>query len=142
MTRIENSIEINAPPEKVWSMIQWDKVVEWLPSIKKVEWTSDSHKAGATVEVKSELAGIKGVMDVETTEYIENKKLAWRARNFKMSGVRALSPIKKGTKVDIVDEYEMPYSILGKLIDKLRFRKAVVKNNEIGLGKLKAMLEK
>jgi carbon monoxide dehydrogenase subunit G len=141
LTRIENSIEINAPPEKVWSMIQWDKMAEWLPSIKKVGWTSENHLAGATVEVKSELAGIKGVMDVETTEYVENEKLAWRARNFKMSGARALSPITKGTKVDIVDEYEMPYSILGKLIDKLRFRKAVVRNNEIGLNKLKAMLE-
>ena len=38
--------------------------------------------------------------------------------------------------------YELPYSVLGKLIDKLRFRKAMEKSFEAGLKKLKDMMEK
>jgi len=35
LTRIEKSIEINAPPEKIWPMIQWDRTPEWY-----TPWTS------------------------------------------------------------------------------------------------------
>ena len=145
MTRIENSIEINASPEKIWPMIQWDRLPEWLDSCKNVEWTSkDKYKVGSTAHVKSELGGMKGEMDVEMTEVIENEKLAWRStsKNAPMFGFRYLSPTKAGTKVTTVEDYEMPYSILGKLIDKLRFHKAFEKSVDIGLKKLKDMLEK
>ena len=81
-------------------------------------------------------------MDVEITEVIENEKLAWRSTNFKMSGFRSLSSTKDGTKLTTVEEYEMPYSIIGKLIDKLWFRKAMEKEVETGLNNMKAMLEK
>jgi hypothetical protein len=39
-------------------------------------------------------------------------------------------------------EYELPYSIFGKLIDKLRVHKAMEKSFEAGLKKLKDMAEK
>ena len=52
-----------------------------------------------------------------------------------------LEPIAKGTKVTYLMDYEMPYSVLGKLIDKLRFRKAMEKSFEVGLKKLKSMME-
>ena len=145
MTRIENSIEIDASPEKIWPMIQWDKMPEWLDSCKKAVWTSkDKYKVGSTLQVRSELGGMKGEMDVEMTEVIENEKLAWQStsKNAPMSGIRTLSPTKAGTKVTTVEEYEMPYSILGKLIDKLQFHKAFEKSVDIGLKKLKDMLEK
>jgi len=38
--------------------------------------------------------------------------------------------------------YELPYSLLGKLIDKLHTRKAMEKSFEVGLKKLKDMMEK
>ena len=39
-------------------------------------------------------------------------------------------------------DYELPYSVLGKLIDKLRVHKALEKSFDIGLKKLKDILEK
>ena len=126
-------------------MIQWDRFPEWFAPTKKAEWTSkDKYKVGSTLHIKMSLAGIKGEWDAEYTEVIENKKLAWRSisSNLKMSGVRTLSPTKAGTELTSVEEYEMPYSILGKLTDKLRFRRAFEKSVDVGFKKLKDMLEK
>ena len=144
MTRVEKSIEIKAPPEKAWPMIDWDGWMQWYDPFKKVEWTSkDKRKVGATVHVTVELAGIKAVWDGETTEYTENEKVAWRSTggNFTGFGFNALSPTKDGTKVTIMMDYDLPYSILGKLIDKLRFHKAAEKSFDVALKKMKDMLE-
>ena len=147
MTRVERSIEIKASPEKLWPMIWWDGWTKWYAPFKegKVEYTSkEKNKVGATVHVIAELGGIKGEFDAENTEAIENEKVAWRTTggNFTGFGVNALSPTKAGTKVTIMMDYELPYSILGKIINKLRFQKALEKNIDTGLDKLKIMLEK
>ena len=56
MTRIEGSIEINASPEKVWSMIVHDRLPEWFDLFKKIELTSkEDDKLGATHHMTSEL---------------------------------------------------------------------------------------
>jgi hypothetical protein len=39
-------------------------------------------------------------------------------------------------------DYALPYSILGKIIDKLRVSKEMEKNIERGLNKMKDVLEK
>lgn len=146
LTKFEKSIEINALPEKVWPMIStWDGWVEWYDPFKKVEHTSkEKNIVGATVHITTELAGIKSAWDAEHTEVIENEKAAWRTTGggFTGFGVNAISPTKAGTKVNIMMDYDLPYSVLGKLIDKLRFHKAMEKSFDIGLQKLKDMMEK
>jgi uncharacterized membrane protein len=146
LTRIEKSIEINASPEKVWPMIDWDGWPQWYDPFKKVEWTTkDMHKVGAAVHITTELAGIKSTWDGETTEYTENAKVAWRTTGggFTGFGSNDLNPTKDGkTKVTIMMDYDLPYSVLGKLIDKLRFHKAMEKSFDIGLQKMKDMMEK
>ncbi len=53
------------PPEKIWSLVTWDRVPEWYESIKKAEWTSkEKDKVGSTVHVVSEIAGTKGEFDL------------------------------------------------------------------------------
>jgi uncharacterized membrane protein len=144
LTRIEKSIEINAPPEKVWSFINWDNVPKYYESVKKVEWTSKEHnRVGATLHFTSELAGVKGEADAEITEWTENKKASWRTitGNPTMIFTAALDPTEAGTKMTFAADYEMPYSILGKIIDKLRVHKAMEKDNENALKKLKVMAE-
>jgi uncharacterized membrane protein len=145
LTIAEKSIEINAPPEKIWPLIQWDRTPEWYPDWKKVEWTSkDKHKVGETVHIYVEAGGMKTELDYETTEVIENEKVAFRStrKNFKATGFHSLTPTKTGTKVTIFADYELPYSVLGKLIDKLRFHKVMEKSFDVGLKKLKDMMEK
>jgi hypothetical protein len=145
LTRVVRLIEINASPEKIWPMIQWDRTPEWYDDWKKVEWTSEEkNKVGSTVHIYVEAAGMKAELDYETTEIIENEKVAFRSigKNFKAIGFHGLTPTENGAEVTIDATYELPYSILGKLIDKLRFRKAMEKSFEVGLRKLKDMMEK
>jgi uncharacterized membrane protein len=145
LTRIEKSIEINVSPEKIWPIVRWENVPEWFDTVKKVEWTSKEHnKVGSTFHAISEAAGAKMEYDAEITEVIENEKMAARTTGGNLTSISSvsLSPTEAGTKVTITQEYEMPYSVIGKLIDKLRVRKAMEKSIDDALKKLKDTMEK
>ena len=145
MARIERSIEIKAPAEKVWPLLFWDRLPEWLDMFKKVVCTSEKRaEVGATFHVTSETAGVKGEFDVEITELIENEKGGWRstAGNFTAFGTTTLKPTETGSEVTFTIDYELPYSILGKIIDKLMVGRGIEKDFERGLEKLKNILEK
>jgi uncharacterized membrane protein len=145
LTRIEKSIEISAPIAKVFSLVNWDKVPEYYDSIKQVKWTSEPKmKVGATVHVLSEIAGAKGEWDAEITEYKDNEKVSWRTTGGNMTIIynATTEPTKAGTKLTTSFDYELPYSVLGKLIDKLRVHKAMEKESDKALQKMKEIAEK
>jgi len=144
LARIEKSMEINAPADKIWKMLFWDRIPEWLSGIKRAEYTSDNNEAvGATAHVVSETAGIKAEWDVETTEYVENEKARWRSTGGDVTAIEltTLNPTKTGTKITFVIDYDLPYSILGKIVDKLLVSREMDSNIENGLVTLKNMLE-
>jgi hypothetical protein len=87
---------------------------------------------------------VKTELDYETTEVIENEKVAFRStrKNFKATGFHSLTPTTTGTKVTIFADYELPYSVFGKLFDKVTFHRTMEKSFEVGLKKLKDMMEK
>jgi uncharacterized membrane protein len=145
LAKIEQSIDINAPVDKVFSLINWDRVPEYYDSIKKVEWISKPKmEVGATVHVMSEIAGAKGEWDAEITEFKENEKVSWRTISGNMTIIynAIVESAKTGTKLTTSFDYELPYSILGKLIDKLRVHKAMEKESEKALQKMKEIAEK
>ena len=143
MARIEKSIEIKAPSEKIWPMIQWERSPEWYAPFHTVEHKSKQRGVGEIVHISGEVAGMKAKWDAETTEQVVNEKAVWRSvgGDFTGFGSQVLSPTKTGTKLTMMMEYELPYSVLGKLIDKLRVSKALEKSFDVGLKKLKDMLE-
>jgi coenzyme Q-binding protein COQ10 len=145
MVRIEKTIEINALPEKIWSFISWERSPEWYTAFKEVEYTSKERGVvGETVHIKDEVAGAKAEWDGETTEKVVNAKIAWRSIGgaFNGFGSYTLTPAITGTKVAFMMDYVMPYSIFGKLMDKLRFQKAFEKTIDDGLKNLKELAEK
>ena len=146
MTKIEKSIEINAPPEKIWALnCKLERLPEWQPEFKTSKWTSmEKCKVGSTLHLTGEAGGFKADMDLEITDWKENEKMAWRTSTGTATGFGSvtLSPTKAGTKYTTIVEYELPYSVLGKIIDKLRVHKAMEKSYEGALKNLKAMAEK
>ena len=113
--------------------------------IKKVEFTSEEkEKIGATAHWIGEAGGVKSEWDTETTEWKPYERGAWRttAGTFTGIGSMTLSPTGEGTKATFMMEYELPYSILGKIIDKLRVFKAIEKGTIRALKNLKEMAEK
>ena len=144
MARIEQSIEINASAEMIWPIIRWDRVPEWMDIIKKVEYTSkEKDSVGATAHWIGEAGGVKSEWDTETTEWETNKRGAWRTTGGTFTGVGAmtLSPTRTGTKATFMMDYDLPYSILGKIIDKLRVQRAIEKGTTRALEKLKKTSE-
>ena len=143
MARVEKSIEINASLEKINSTIKWERFPEWFDSFKKVEWASkEKEKVGSTIHVTSEIAGMKAEYDAEIVEFTKNT-LRWRTigGNFTAISTGTLSPTDSGTEFTIAIDYELPYSILGKMIDKLRVHKAMEKDLEKGLRGIKNTAE-
>ena len=145
MARIDKSIEINTTPGRVWEMIYWDRIPEWLETIIKAEYASENKdQAGATAHIEAEAAGVKAEWDVEVTEYVKNEKAAWRTTsgNFTAIGLTTLTSKEGSTQMRFMIDYDLPHSILGRIIDKLVVGRAVEEDIERGMKKLKDILEK
>lgn len=151
MTRIERSIEINVTPEKIWPMVFWDRSPEWLGLIKEAECTSEKRDTvSACYHLIGKAMGRKFEFDVEFTDLVENEKCSWRtvSGNFigfgtciHAFGTTTLTPIEGGTRMTIIMNYRLPYSILGRIIDKLVVTREMKKGLEKGQEKLKSILE-
>ena len=143
MGRIEKSIEIKAPPEKVWEMLAFDKAQEWMDGWKSVKYTSEVHtpedkyKVGASAHITEHVK-----YDFEITESLKNEKIVWRSNKFSMIRSHTLKPTEMGTEVAIVFDYTSSYSILGKIVDKAGGVRIARKEIEKSLEKLKSILEK
>jgi uncharacterized membrane protein len=145
--RIEKSIEIGAPREKVWEMLALDRLPEWNEEYGDVKYTSevrnteDKYRVGASSH--TEIKGA-GAIDFEITESLENKKM-----KFRMLGKRAnntvvtygLESIDEGTRFAYVTTFKLPWGIFGTLLDKLG-KRFLEKEAEKSLEKLKSILEK
>jgi uncharacterized membrane protein len=146
LVRIEKSIEIKAPSERVWEMLAFDKAQEWMEEWKSVEYTSevrsseDKYKVGASAHITEKHAGIEFYFEI--TESLENEKIVWRSNKFSMIRSYTLKPTEMGTIVTTVFEYTSPYSILGKIVDKVGGVRIAEKEVEKSLEKLKSIVEK
>jgi uncharacterized membrane protein len=144
--RIETSIVINASPEKVFALLtNVERLPEYNDLIKEAKITS---KKRTGVESTRHYVGVaggeSGEWDSVVTEWVENERIAWRTTSgdFAAFGSDTLKPVRGGTKHTTVMNYELPYSILGRIIDKLKVSKDIEKGMIKGLQNLKNFLEK
>ena len=132
MAKLTKSIEIEASPEKVWTFItDIKKMNDAMKGWSEGESTSKTVGVGATTHYVGAAGGSTAEWDMEVTEFVKNKKMASRtigASKFKMTSSETLEPTTKGTKFTFSMEYGVPYSILGKLVDKLKVSKDMEKN--------------
>ncbi len=146
MTKLTKSIEIQASPEKVFAFMLSDKMNDVWGQWMEGKWTSEGPvKVGSISHwtAKPDFK-IKGEWDEVVTEFEENRMMTMRTvegSKMKMGVTGLLEPIANGTKVTYTEEYEVPYSVLGKLMDKLSLRKETEKFMESFLEKLKKNIE-
>ena len=121
MTKIERTFDVPARPENVFAEVsdpaRWpgwcDFVKSASPSGSRAHWVYN-------------LGGMKVESDTELTERRENAVYAFRqTQGFLKSGTTRLelAPTNAGSQVTWTLEYELPYSYLGKLVDKLKGKK-------------------
>ncbi len=147
LTEIEKSIEIGAPPEKVWEILAFDRMPEWMEEWKNMKYTSevrtpkDKYGVGASAHVTEK----HGEFDLEITESLENEKIAASSKGkyrypwmgggrVTMAVTYTLKPVEEGTKLT----YAMDYEMFGGRLGKGYLEKSIEKS----LNNLKSILEK
>jgi len=128
--RVERSIEIKASPEKVWEMLALDRLLEWntgyKSELKGVEYTSEVRSPQDKLRVGASAHGIPKKQEepikynFEITESLENQKITYRLYGrYRGLVTHILEPVGEGTKATFVVDYEMPWGIPGKILEKL-----------------------
>jgi uncharacterized membrane protein len=103
--RFESSIEINAPAEKVWAMI--DKLEEWpqwMPSIKNIERLSkEPLTVGSQLSVTATVSGLTVTLLMTITEFVPERTVVMQGKALGTSLTRfyTLEPVNGKTKVTI-----------------------------------------
>ena len=146
MTKLTKSIEIEASPEKVFTLINDLKKMNALSKgFAEGEYISKGPVGvGTTMHYVAKAGGQQSEHDMEVTEFVKNNKVVAHtigASKLKMQMSYTLEPTAKGTKLTFSVDYELPYSILGKIVDKLRVSKDMEKSIERMLRNTKNALE-
>jgi carbon monoxide dehydrogenase subunit G len=144
--KLTKSIEIEAAPEKVFAFtIDLDKMNEASKGFAELVKTSKGPLGvGSILHQVGQSGGSAAEVDCEITEFVENKKWAARtigASKLKMDYSWNVEPTAKGTKLTYIMDYKLPYSIVGKLIDKLKVSKDMEKKIGNSIENIKKALE-
>ena len=149
MGRVESSIEIEAPIETVFVFLSNPKNQEkiFVDSEVKIEDVSKQPiGVGTGYRISAVIAGRK--VDLhwhEIVEFEENRRVV----NHEVKGgptkkeemTFAFETTDKGTKVTMTVDYEFPYSVLGKIVDKLMAKKGFERWIKGGAQRAKEILE-
>jgi len=125
--RVEKSVEIKASPEKVWEILAFDRMPEWMEEWKNMKYTSevrtskDKYRVGASAHVTEK----HGEFDLEITESLENEKITALSKGkykypwmgggkMTMTVTYTLKPVEEGTELTYAMDYEMSLERFGK----------------------------
>jgi uncharacterized membrane protein len=103
--RFESSIDISAPAERIWALI--DKLEEWpqwMPSIKRIEIVSKGPLAvGSRLSVTARVSGLMLKLLMTITKFVpeRNVVLEGKALGTKLTRFYALEPASGRTKITI-----------------------------------------
>jgi len=128
-------------------MLALDRLPEWMDALEmesgkytsEVRTPEDRYRVGASAHITEK----RWEYDLEVTESLKNEKLTARSKGkYTYTMTFILKPVEEGTKLTCMGDFEMPWGILGKALDKLYAQRAGEKQTERALEKLKSILEK
>ena len=144
--KVQKSIEIAAPPEKVWPfLVEPENVLKWCITFKKFGYTSKQRSGvGTTLYIEEKAGGPLMKLNFVIDEWEENKKLALKmtSGNF-VKGYeqwQTIEPIPSGSRFTFAEDVKMPWWIIGRLIGFLG-RSSSEKHVKEMLIKLKSLAE-
>ena len=117
--RFESIIDINAPVDKVWTLIdkleQWS---QWMPSIKKIERVSKGPlTAGSQLSVTARVSGLTVTLLMTITEFVPERNVVMKGKALGTNLIRFynLEPLDGKTKVTIGGEVSGALAWLARL---------------------------
>ena len=151
MGRVESSVEIEVPIEKVFVFFSNPKNQErvFVDYSMKIEDVS-KHPIGVGTRYRTScvIAGIKAKPHLhELVEFEKNRRIVDREVKGGGGSLRTeeltytFGATDRGTKVTLTIDYKLPYSVIGEVLDKLRMRKAFEHFSKDGVQKAKEILE-
>jgi uncharacterized protein YndB with AHSA1/START domain len=120
-----DSIEIAAPPAKIWPvLVEPEKILQWCLTFKKFEYTGDRHSGpGTTFYVEEKSTGPLMKLNFKVDEWEENRKIAFSmtSGNVVKSYMQAwtIEPLPSGSRFSFVERFELPYGFIGKIIESM-----------------------
>jgi len=117
MTKIRESVDIDAPAERVWAVVQEDatNAPRWSTNVARIEkLDKDPPGKGTRYRYHLELpGGLKETLEVEQTVYTRPKRCAGRFTRGPLKGTWSYTYSEKAGATHVV--YEMDYELGGLL---------------------------
>ena len=144
--KIQKSIEIAEPPEKIWPfLVEPEKILKWCITLQKYEYTGKQRSGiGTPFYFEEKAGGPLMKLNFTVTEWVENQKLTSKmtSGNF-VKGYEqwwTIENIPSGSRFNFVEDVKMPWGILGRLIGFFS-RSSSEKHAKEMLVKLKSLAE-
>lgn len=142
---VSMSVDIEAPPEKVWPyLVEPEKTMQWFTALKKFEWTSEEQGGvGSIFYWYEEASDRKFNLWFETTERVENEVFGYSMTkgDFKSYDQRwEIEETPDDCRFTFNDHIEFHYGPIGKIIGYFASRGARQTGTEI-LANLKRLAE-
>jgi uncharacterized protein YndB with AHSA1/START domain len=120
--KVHKSIEITAPPEKIWPfLVEPDKILKWCITFRKFEYTSEQRSGvGATFYLEEKAGGPLMKLNFRITEWVKNKRVAFSmisgnfVKGYEQSWTVETTP--SGSRFTFMEEVILPYGIIGKIM--------------------------
>jgi len=143
--KIQRSIEIAAPPEKIWPyLVEPERIMKWFTFLRKFEYTSKKCSGvGATFYYEEKSGPQLMKLHYKIIEWAENNKLSFVLASGSLKKddqTWALEATPSGSRFTMTEEVEMPWGIIGKALDKM-VGGMIGNNIEKIIGNLKTLVE-
>jgi uncharacterized protein YndB with AHSA1/START domain len=143
--RVSMSVEIDAPPERVWPyLVEPEKTMSWYTMLEKFEYTSDEPGPDSTFYWEEDVRGKIYWNHFRTTEWVENRVFAYEmtSGNFFKSYTERweIEPTTTGCRFSFNDSLVFPYGPFGKIMGWFGERMGKKSSQEI-LQNLKRLAE-
>ena len=143
--KVENSIEIAAPPEKIWSLItERENLLKWHPGAQTFDFIGEQRGGvGSTFYMVGKSDGRLMRSVCEITEWQENKKFAFHeilGMTKKFDAAYNIEATETGSRLTMMWDTVMPFWIIGSIM-LLFFRKQWVEMSDQMIANIKSLAE-
>jgi ribosome-associated toxin RatA of RatAB toxin-antitoxin module len=147
MGKLVNTVTIQAPVEKIWSILTDLELLDKTDPTVKTSTLISENKTGLNAKRKVLLQDGKNWFDEKITTFKPNEELAYQLTDcsFPIKGLKHTYSFQKNgnqTNVQQVMEYTVKFGLLGVLMDKMMIGKQFNTGIKMFLNGLKTYAEK
>jgi uncharacterized membrane protein len=152
---VSHTVEINKPPSTVFKMLRdANNIKAWAPVVTDSYCSEPFVNEGTPFSVKADLkpvGGPKFEFDNVVAKLVDDKELVWRQTKGTMKRLEwhfhlepigtSQNPDGEATMLSLTIDYDMPYSFLGSIMDKVKMNRVITAACRVNLEGLKRKIE-